>query len=128
MGNACLTTRQKKFYEYFTTFYKKNGYFPNASQAARDLDSSGPSVAAMYGTLFLKGAFTNGQALTDSYAPRHNTVKVEAFNVSGVKFKVQQKQAKPRQYTEKQVATMLRRLLGNAADSSVIGEVNNLFR
>jgi len=113
-NTVCLTSRQQKFYDYFVGFYKKNGAFPNPTEAARDLKTSGPSVSAMYGSLLLKGCFTNGQPIVSTRDRKHNTVKVVPLNIAEIKveFKPRAKpQAKPKQNKEVQRRLLIAKLL-----------------
>jgi len=83
----CLTNRQQQFYSYFVEYQQKNGLFPNASQAVRDLRTKGikcstTSVVNTYGTLLLKGAFNGGTPLVNSYRPRHSAKPVKTVDIS----------------------------------------------
>lgn len=84
-NSVCLTDRQQKFYNYIINFYKSNGCFPNASQSARDLKWNVGVVTAAYGTLLLKGVFSNGQPLTVTYKARHSTTPVQSLNLANFK-------------------------------------------
>lgn len=76
MSKVCLTPRQQKFFNYFKKYQEENGTFPTPAQATRDLRAAGVKCSAVtvtneYGVLFLKGAFTGGTPLTQSYRRLH---------------------------------------------------------
>ena len=78
----CLTARQQEVLEYYQTYYKQHGFFPNTNEAGRHLKVHSPAVLNIIGALFLKGAFTDGKPLTVSYRGIHNT----GANPSGMTF------------------------------------------
>lgn len=115
--SVCLTDRQQKFYNYFINYYKSNGCFPNPTQTARDMKCSCPNAGNMYGVLLLKGAFTNGQPLTNTYKARHSATPIQPVNIANFKLEVKEKpnkekkQANSKTMTRKQIATLLVKLL-----------------
>jgi len=80
MANVCLTVRQKEIYDYFVSFYKANGVFPSTSEAARHLNTLPTTVQTYVGALFLKGAFTEGKPLTNTYRVLHGK-ETASFNI-----------------------------------------------
>lgn len=80
MANVCLTAKQKVIFDYFTSFYKSNGVFPCTSEAARHLNWLPTTVQTYVGALFLKGAFTDGKPLTNTYRTLHG-VESPSFGI-----------------------------------------------
>jgi hypothetical protein len=85
--SICLTPRQQQIYSYLVEYQQKNGLFPSPTQASRELCEkglrvSGPNIYAMYGTLFIKGAFNGGTPLTDTIRARHSAKPVKTVDVS----------------------------------------------
>jgi len=85
----CLTAQQKKVLDYYKAFYKENGVFPNTADAARHFNKASPAILNVVGALFLKGAFTDGKALTSNLKGRHN-----AATAAGIKTNVGKSQPK----------------------------------
>jgi hypothetical protein len=115
-NSVCLTARQQRFYNYILKYHKDNGFFPNPCQMSRDMKCNPGVASATYGTLLLKGAFTNGNPHTVSHHRKHNTTKVQPLNIAEIKVEVK---AKPKakkvqksQVTKQQIAALLMRLLG----------------
>jgi hypothetical protein len=77
----CLTARQGEILEYYQTHFKKNGTFPNTSDAARHFGKNPTAITAIVGALFLKGAFTDGKALTSNYKGSHRKAKPSRLNL-----------------------------------------------
>lgn len=134
MSDVCLTDRQQKFYNYFINHYKSNGCFPNPTEAARDMNVSSPAVSAMYGTLLLKGVFSNGQPLTSTYKARHNATPVAALDLAKFKFtpKAKVKAAKPKAEKPKtidnqKIATLLFRLMSGENLPNLKEEITSLL-
>jgi len=80
MANVCLTEKQKRIYDYFVSFHKASGVFPSTSEAARHLNWLPTTVQTYVGALFLKGAFTDGTPLTNTYRVLHGKESA-AFNI-----------------------------------------------
>lgn len=99
MSKVCLTPRQQKFFDYFKKYQEQNGTFPTAAQACRDLRAAGVKCSAvtvenLYGVLFLKGAFTGGTPLTQSYRRLHG-IDNKAVDVKTLDLKPKIKTPKP---------------------------------
>lgn len=125
MSNAvCLTARQQKFYNYFINYYKSNGCFPNPTQAARDMNCTAPNIGNMYGVLLLKGVFTNGQPLTDTYKARHSATPIQPVNLANFKMDVKKKAKKPA-IGKRQLANLLVKLL--SSDSPNVAKIAELL-
>jgi hypothetical protein len=91
MSKVCLTAKQERWFNLFVKFHKDNGSLPNPSQAtallrAEGIRASNSSVTHMYGNLFLKGAFGNGQPLTSTLKRIHATNTVDTFDTSKAQF------------------------------------------
>lgn len=89
--SICLTPRQQKFYDYFLQYQQDNGFFPAPTLAARELREKGirtspTTVATVYGTLFVKGAFNGGTPLISTYRARHSAKPVKTVDVSKLTF------------------------------------------
>lgn len=111
-NTVCLTAVQQKFYNYFVNYHKQNGAFPTPAQTARDLKCSSGGAANAYGNLLLKGCFTNGQPLVNSYNRTHRTVKVQPLNIADVKVQLKPKAAaKPKQNKGVQKRMLIAKLL-----------------
>lgn len=111
-NSVCLTARQQKFYNYFINYYKSNGSFPNPTQTARDMNCSSPNAGNMYGVLLLKGAFTNGQPLTNTYKARHSATPVQPVNLANFKMEAKPKaKVNSKTASRKQIAALLVKLL-----------------
>lgn len=120
-NTVCLTSNQQKFYNYLLKFHKENGHFPNSSRAGRDLNKSAVTINGLYGVLFQKGAFTNGQSLIDGIAARHNTTKVQALNISEIKVSVKPRvRAHLNRSSNQKVAQALINLLTNGGNNNEI--------
>lgn len=129
MPNAvCLTARQQKFYNYFINYYKSNGCFPNPTQAARDMNCASANAGNMYGVLLLKGVFTNGQPLTNSYKARHSTTPIQPVNIANFKLDIKPKarKAKKAAPSKNQLAALLIKLLGDKQPDFTPGDLTAL--
>jgi hypothetical protein len=120
--SICLTNRQQQFYNYFVEYQKTNGFFPNPSQASRDLRSRGvrcspPSIYSMYGALFIKGAFNGGTPLTSGNRARHSAKPVKSVDISKMKIEAV---AKPVAKGQDALAAALLELLKSSPQFSTI--------
>lgn len=133
-NKVCLTDKQQKFYNYFINYYKNNGMFPNVTTAARELGCSSTAAAAYYGTLLLKGAFTNGQPLTRTNKARHNTTIIQPVNLSNFKLdppprrrltrQPEQAQGTKPQLNKRQLASLLVKLFSeDKVDAQAIAQL-----
>lgn len=91
-NTVALTDRQRQFFEYFKEYQQQYGFFPTPSQAVRDLRSRGikcscPTIETMMGNLFMKGAFTGGQALSWGNRYRNSASHIPALDISKLNFK-----------------------------------------
>lgn len=126
MSSVCLTEKQKKFYNYFINYYKSNGCFPNPTETGRDMNCSSPNAANMYGVLLLKGCFTNGQPLTNTYKARHNATPIQPVNIANFKMeaKAKKKEAAKKSLNKRQIASLLVKLLSeDKIDTKAIAEL-----
>lgn len=122
---VCLTKKQEAFFKFVQQYHRQNGTFPNASQAAKALSKDGirvrdGSIVALYGALFIKGAFTDVGGLTDTAIERHSG-GVRPFDVTKLKFT-------PRKITrgrKPSSATVLRKA---SKDSKVADAILKLLR
>lgn len=92
LNTVALTDRQRMFFNYFKEYQQQHGFFPTPSQAERDLRAQGvkcsaPSIETMFGNLFLKGAFTGGQALSWGNRYRSSATSIPALDISKLNFK-----------------------------------------
>lgn len=78
----CITARQQEVLQYYQSHFKKHGTFPNTCDAVRHLKVSSTSVVSIVGALFLKGAFTDGKALTSNYKGSHRKAKPSKLNLA----------------------------------------------
>lgn len=136
MSNVvCLTDRQQKFYNYFVNYYKSNGMFPNMSTTSREMGCNTGVAAATYGTLLLKGCFTNGQPLTRTNKARHNATPIQPVNLANFKLDPVPRRRTPskpkeeakvdsKNITRKQLADLLVKLLSDdKVDTKAIAQL-----
>lgn len=115
-SNVCLTKKQAAFFKYITEYKKKNGYYPGLSQAATDLNRSPQNITCFYGTLFLRGAFTDGRAQSQYHADSHYRSDLLKDNAAKARAAKKPAQKKPEQKKSvpagrKQIAALLVKLL-----------------
>ena len=77
----CLTAQQKKVLDYYKAFHREHGVFPNTADAARHFNKASTAILNVVGALFLKGAFTDGKALTSNLKGRHNAATAAGIKV-----------------------------------------------
>jgi hypothetical protein len=82
---VCLTKKQEQFFKFVQNYHKENGTFPTPSQASRLLKKTGSSISSLYGTLLLKGAFTDTGPLTDSAQNGHSG-GIRPLDITQLKF------------------------------------------
>lgn len=91
-NTVALTDRQRSYFEYFKEYQQQYGFFPTSSQAVRDLRARGvkcsvATIETMIGNLFMKGAFTGGQALSWGNRYRSSATHIPALDISKLTFK-----------------------------------------
>jgi hypothetical protein len=86
---VCLTKKQEQFFKFVQNYHKEHGTFPSATQASKLLNKPSGSITSLYGSLFVKGAFTATGPLTDTAYERHSG-GVRPFDVSKLKFNPKQ--------------------------------------
>jgi hypothetical protein len=109
----CITARQQEVLEYYQSYFKKHGVFPNTNDAARYFKMHSPAVLNVLGALFLKGAFTDGKPLTSSYKGQHRKAKPAKLNLNAPPH------SRPKPPTIKPDA---------AIDAATLAEVSKLLR
>ena len=77
----CITARQQEVLEYYQQHFKRHGTFPNTADAARYFKRNPTAITAIVGSLFLKGEFTDGKALTANYKGSHRKAKPSRLNL-----------------------------------------------
>lgn len=130
-NTVCLTDRQQKFYNYFINFYKSNGMFPNMTTTAREMGCNAGVAAATYGTLLLKGCFTDGQPLTRTNKARHTATPIQPVNLANFKLDppprrraVTQQATNSKNISKRQLATLLVKLLSeDKIDTKAIAQL-----
>ena len=79
-NKVCLTGLQGEVFNYMKQWKRRNGAYPSPATLGRAFGRPGTQMFSIVGALFLKGAFTNGRALTFHYQVFHNR-DVDAVNV-----------------------------------------------
>lgn len=105
--SVCLTRKQSEFFKFITDYREKNGYYPGQTEAARILNRSAPAIGFLYGSLFLRGVFTDGKPQTRFHANAHVRLEQKAK----VAKKAAVKKAAEKPVANKQVAALLIKLL-----------------
>lgn len=124
----CITARQGEILEYYQTHFKKNGTFPNTSDAARHFKKNPTAITAIVGALFLKGAFTDGKALTANYKGSHRKAKPSRLNLQAPPHsRPRPPLAKPQTpnfgaMTNQQFMEFVQRMMGFAAQPNTLQE------
>lgn len=124
----CITARQQEVLEYYQQHFKKHGTFPNTCDAVRHLKVSSTSVVSIVGALFLKGAFTDGKALTSNYKGAHRKAKPSKLNLSAPPHsRPRPPLAKPQTpnfgaMTNQQFMEFVQRMMGFAAQPNTLQE------
>ena len=90
MSKICLTPKQELYLNVIKQYHKAHGTFPTQTQLITAVRAAGgkagQSVVQMYGTLLLKGAFTNGVVLTDSMNALHTGGNVTPIDIDALQF------------------------------------------
>lgn len=79
-NKVCLTGLQGEVFNFMKQWKRRNGAYPSPATLGREFGRPGSQMFGIVGALFLKGAFTNGRALTFHYQVFHNR-DVDAINV-----------------------------------------------
>lgn len=120
--SVCLTKKQSEFFKFITEFKAKNGFYPGQTEAARILNRSAPAIGFLYGSLFLRGVFTDGKPQTRFHANAHVRVERKA---KAVKKPAAKKPAAKKPVTNGELATLLVKLLsgGNVSRDAAISAI-----
>lgn len=116
--SVCLTKKQANFFKFISDFKTKNGFYPEISLAARELKLAPAGVVNYYGSLFLRGVFSDGKPQTRFHADAHSRSESKA-NKPAQKKPVVKKIDK-----QAQVAALLVKLLsGEKVDSKYTQDI-----